>query len=85
MTLGQSDGIKLSDNTKDWERLGLAKIKKMVADAETYAPDPVVEVPEEPSASSETEAPSDSAVEAPVSSANDSVASSAEFHPSTLI
>ncbi|TGE61760.1 hypothetical protein C6P21_02420, partial [Weissella confusa] len=24
MTLGQSDGIKLTDNTKDWERLGLA-------------------------------------------------------------
>lgn len=77
MTLGQSDGIKLSDNTKDWENLGLAKIKKMVAGAETYAPDPVVEVPEEQSA--------DSAVEAPVSSANDSVSSSAEFHPSTLI
>ena len=57
MTLGQSDGIKLTDNTKDWENLGLAKIKKMVADAEIYVPDPVVEVPEEQSASSETEAP----------------------------
>lgn len=40
MTLGQSDGIKLTDNTKDWERLGLAKIKTMVADAEIYVPDP---------------------------------------------
>lgn len=39
MTLGQSDGIKLTDNTKDWERLGLAKIKNMVADAEIYVPD----------------------------------------------
>lgn len=77
MTLGQSDGIKLSDNTKDWERLGLAKIKKMVADAETYAPDPVVEVPEEQL--------TDSTVEDPASSANDSVANSAEFHPSTSI
>lgn len=39
MTLGQSDGIKLSDNTKDWERIGLAKIKNMVADAEIYVSD----------------------------------------------
>lgn len=39
MTLGQSDGIKLTDNTKDWERIGLAKIKNMVADAEIYVPD----------------------------------------------
>jgi hypothetical protein len=40
MTLGQSDGIKLTDNTDDWERLGLTKIKTMVADAEIYVPDP---------------------------------------------
>lgn len=46
MTLGQSDGIKLSDNTKDWERLGLAKIKKMVADAEIYAPAQIVDAPD---------------------------------------
>lgn len=39
MTLGQSDGIKLTDNTKDWERIGLAKIKNMVADAEIYVSD----------------------------------------------
>ncbi|WP_134644793.1 hypothetical protein [Weissella cibaria] len=51
MTLTQSDGIGLTDNTKDWERLGLAKIKKMVADAEIYVPDPITEAPEEPSAS----------------------------------
>lgn len=68
MTLGQSDGIKLTDNTKDWERLGLAKIKNMVADAEIYVPDPIVEVPE---------LPVSSATEAPVSSADYSVASSA--------
>lgn len=68
MTLGQSDGIKLTDNTKDWERLGLAKIKNMVADAEIYVPDPIIVVPEE--------LPASSATEAPVSSADDSVASS---------
>ncbi|MBD1491607.1 hypothetical protein [Weissella confusa] len=70
MTLGQSDGIKLTDNTKDWERLGLAKIKAMAADAEIYVSDPVIEVPT-------SSAPASSAVEAPVSSADDSVASSA--------
>lgn len=69
MTLGQSDGIKLTDNTKDWERLGLAKIKNMVADAEIYVPDPIIEVPEE--------LPVSSATEVPVSSADGSVASSA--------
>ena len=53
MTLGQSDGIKLTDNTKDWERIGLAKIKNMVANAEIYMPDPIIEVP----VSSEVEAP----------------------------
>ena len=47
MTLGQSDGIKLSDNTKDWEHVGLAKIKDMVANAEIYVSDPIVEVPSE--------------------------------------
>ena len=84
MTLGKSDGIKLTDNTKDWERLGLAKIKNMVADAEIYVPDPIIEVPEEPSASSATEVPVSSAddsvassvAETPVSSADYSVASS---------
>ena len=70
MTLWPSDGIKLTDNTKDWERLGLAKIKNMVADAEIYVPDPIIEVPEG--------LPASSAAEAPVSSADDSVASSAE-------
>lgn len=39
MTLGQTDGIKLTDNTNDWNRLALAKIKNMVADAEIYVPD----------------------------------------------
>lgn len=38
MTLGQSDGIQLTDNTKDWEQLGLAKIKNMVAGAIIEAP-----------------------------------------------
>ena len=69
MTLFPSDGIKLSDNTKDWERLALVKIKNMVADAEIYVPEQVTEAPEGLSTSS--------AVEAPVSSADDSVANSA--------
>ena len=83
MTLGQSDGIKLTDNTKDWERLGLAKIKNMVAGAEIYVPDPIIEVPEEPVTSSAVEAPASSASvdssatsEASASSADDSVSSS---------
>lgn len=84
MTLWPSDGIKLTDNTKDWERLGLAKIKNMVADAEIYVPDPIIEVPEEPSASSATESPASSAVEAPVSSATESsVANSASTQETT--
>ena len=68
MTLFPSDGIKLSDNTKDWERLGLVKIKEMVADAEIYVPEPIVEAPEE--------LPESSATGAPVSSADDSSVSS---------
>lgn len=93
MTLGQSDGIKLTDNTKDWERLGLAKIKNMVADAEIYVLDPIVEFParsEAPASSAansvasseatvEPSAPA-SSEEAPVSSAS-TVASSAEEAP----
>ncbi|MCT0005030.1 hypothetical protein [Weissella confusa] len=71
MTLGQSDGIKLTDNTKDWERLGLAKIKNMVADAEIYVPDPIVEVP----VSSEVEAPVSSASTVASSSVETSVSS----------
>lgn len=75
MTLFPSDGIKLSDNTKDWERLGLAKIKEMVAGAEIYVPDKVITVPEG--------LPTSSATEAPVSSADDSVASSATEYPAS--
>ena len=84
ITLGQSDGIKLTDNTKDWERLGLAKIKAMVAGAEIYVPDQIIESPltseadsvansEAPTASSEATVVS-SATESPVSSAADSAA-----------
>ena len=74
MTLFPSDGIKLSDNTNDWERLALAKIKDMVADAEIYVPEPVVE-----------ELPESSEAEPPVSSAEaseDTVASSASSEAS---
>ena len=84
MTLGQSDGIKLTDNTKDWERLGLAKIKAMVANAEIYMSAPIIEAPvspvadsvansQAPTASSEATVAS-SAAEAPVSPAADSAA-----------
>lgn len=69
MTLFPSDGIKLTDNTKDWEHLGLAKIKAMVADAEIYVSEQVTEAPEG--------LPASSAVESPVISADDSVSSSA--------
>ena len=66
MTLTPEDGIKLTDNTKQWTALALTKIKAMVADTEEYvAPVQVEELPES------------SATEAPVSSADDSVASSA--------
>lgn len=68
MTLGQSDGIKLTDNTKDWERLGLAKIKNMVADAEIYVPDPIIEVPTSSAPVSSASGVASSSVEAPVSS-----------------
>lgn len=83
MTLGQSDGIKLTDNTKDWERIGLDKIKNMVADAEIYVPDPIIELPEGLPASSAVEAPVSSADNSVVSSADDSVASSASNQETT--
>lgn len=40
MTLWPSDGIKLTDNTNDWNHLALAKIKNMVADAQLVVPEP---------------------------------------------
>lgn len=76
MTLFPSDGIKLSDNTKDWERLGLVKIKEMVADAEIYVSGPIIEVPEELPESSEAEAPVSSA-----EASDDTVASSSTDSP----
>ena len=76
MTLFPSDGIKLSDNTKDWERLALAKIKDMVADVEIYVPEPIIEVPEEVPASSEAGAPVSSA-----EASEDTVASSPTDSP----
>ncbi len=67
MTLGQSDGIKLTDNTKDWERLGLAKIKNMVADAEIYVPGPIVESPVSAASTVASSASMVASSEAPVS------------------
>ena len=73
ITLFPSDGIKLSDSTKDWEHLALAKIKDMVANAEIYVPEPVhEELPE----SSEAEAPVSSLEASEASSETDSSASS---------
>lgn len=76
MTLWPSDGIKLTDNTKDWERLALTKIKDMVADAEIYVSEPIVEAPEELPESSEAEAPVSSA-----EASEDTVASSSTDSP----
>lgn len=78
MTLNADDGVKFSDNTHDWKVLALAKIKEMVAAAEIYVPDPIIEVPEE--------LPDNSEAEAPVSSAEaseDTVASSATDSPAS--
>lgn len=77
MTLFPSDGIKLSDNTKDWERLGLVKIKEMVADAEIYVPEPIIAVQEE--------LPDSSEAGAPVSLADDSVFSSTSMAPTSTV
>lgn len=75
MTLGQADGIKLTDNTNDWERLGLAKIKSMVAGAEIYVPAKLTEVP--------ASSVDSSAVDAPTSSSPESSASVAESSEAT--
>ena len=83
MTLWPSDGIKLSDNTNDWERLALAKIKDMVADAEIYVPDPVIEVPEGLPASSATESPASSAADSVAGSVAEAPASSAQEAPTS--
>lgn len=90
MTLFPSDGIKLTDNTKDWERLGLVKIKEMVAGAEIYVPDPIIEVPEGLFASSADDSVASSAgdsvasSEATVASSAEAPASSAEATASSL-
>ncbi|WP_373892527.1 hypothetical protein ACAW68_04805 [Weissella confusa] len=59
--LTKADGVTLADNTADWNKLALAKIKNMVAASDIYVPDPIIGVPEG--------LPASSAVEAPVSSA----------------
>lgn len=44
--LTKEDGLALSDNTSDWYKKALVKIKDMVAASEIYTPDinPVVDV-----------------------------------------
>ena len=79
VVLTKEDGVAFSDNTADWYKKALVKIKKMVADTEIYVPDPIIEVPEELPESSAVEAPASSAEaseELPTSSADDLVASS---------
>ena len=73
ITLGQSDGIKLTDNTNDWERLGLAKIRDMVADAEIYVPAKKSDAPTSSGSSSDSQATSTTPISA--SSATSSAAS----------
>lgn len=46
ITLTSEDGIKLSDNMKQWTALALTKIKAMVADTEEYVAPTQVEEPE---------------------------------------
>ena len=75
ITLGQSDGIKLTDNTNDWERLGLAKIRDMVADAEIYVPAKKSDAPTSSGSSSDSQATSTTPISA--SSATNSATSSA--------
>ena len=58
MTLTPEDGIKLSDNTKQWTALALTKIKAMVADTEEYVAPVQVQEPSEAPASSASPASS---------------------------
>lgn len=72
VALTKEDGVAFSDNTADWYKKALVKIKNMVADAEMYAPEPIVEVPASSAADSVASSEStvaNSAVEAPASSA----------------
>ena len=41
--LTNEDGVALSDNTSDWYKKALIKIKDMVAASEFYVPEPVPE------------------------------------------
>ena len=67
MTLFPSDGIKLTDNTKDWEHLALVKIKDMVGEAEIYEANQIIEdepvVDDEPSEGSAEEDTVDNSAE----------------------
>lgn len=44
--LTQEDGVALSDNTSDWYKKALVKIKDMVVASEFYVPEPAPEVPD---------------------------------------
>ena len=43
--LTKADGVKLTDNTSDWNKLALVKIKNMVAVSDIYIPDVMLAEP----------------------------------------
>lgn len=45
--LTKEDGVALTDNTADWYKKALVKIKDMVAASEFYVPDPSPETPDD--------------------------------------
>lgn len=47
IVLTKEDDVAFSDNTTNWYNKALVKIKDMVADAEIYVPDQIIEVPED--------------------------------------
>lgn len=58
--LTKEDGLAFSDNTADWYKKALVKIKNMVAVSEIYTPDvaPVVDTPDAPSEAATDATPS---------------------------
>lgn len=65
--LAKEDGVALSDNTDDWYKKALVKIKDMVASSEIYTPDvaPVVDTPDASSAATPDVTPATQGTNAP--------------------
>ena len=76
VALTKEDGVAFSDNTTDWYKKALVKVKNMVADAEMYVPDQIIEVPESSAVESPEELPTSSATAGSVASSEATVASS---------